>query len=170
MTEQKENDFNWDANITNQDDSIDVLKKKNQDLQALLGKVIDLLKEKTNVCLNLEKQNSALNLQVVSLKDIVAITKNLLGIRNMEVENMQKDLTSLQDKINNEKERHNKMIETISSANKLNEDIKSEYQNQMGLFQQLRVKYNEKVSLLSQENEKLKMEIQNLKQEISNRT
>lgn len=40
----------------------------------------------------------------------------------------------------------------------------------MGLFQQLRVKYNEKVSLLSQENEKLKMEIQNLKQEISNRT
>lgn len=64
MTEQKENDFNWDANITNQDDSIDVLKKKNQDLQALLGKVIDLLKEKTNVCLNLEKQNSALNLQV----------------------------------------------------------------------------------------------------------
>lgn len=40
----------------------------------------------------------------------------------------------------------------------------------MGLFQQLREKYNEKVSLLSQENEKLKMEIQSLKQEISNRT
>lgn len=36
----------------------------------------------------------------------------------MEVENMQKDMTSLQEKINAEKERHNKMIETVSSANK----------------------------------------------------
>lgn len=68
MTEQKENDFSWDANIITDQDSIDVLKKKNQDLQALLGKVIDLLKEKTNVCLNLEKQNSALNLQVNYIK------------------------------------------------------------------------------------------------------
>lgn len=31
---------------------------------------------------------------------------------------MQKDMTSLQDKINAEKERHNKMIETVSGANK----------------------------------------------------
>lgn len=128
--------------LSEQDDSPEALKKRNQTLQGLLSKVIDLLKEKTNVCLNLEKQNSALSMQVISrsrntffstvlrvdslrslsqissLKDIVAITKNLLGIRNMEVENMQKDLNSLQDKITAEKERHNKMVESITSANK----------------------------------------------------
>lgn len=36
----------------------------------------------------------------------------------MEVENMQKDLNSLQDKITAEKERHTKMVESISEANK----------------------------------------------------
>ncbi|XKL59196.1 hypothetical protein PGB90_000212 [Kerria lacca] len=170
MTDQNETNINTDEkNIkASQNDNVDILKKKNQDLQELLTKVMDLLKEKTNVCLNLEKQNSALNLQILSLKDIVAITKNLLGIRNVEVENMQKDLTSLQDKINAEKERHNKMIESITNANKLNEDIKGEYQNQMILFLELRDKYNEKVLLLNQENQNLKNEIENLKLQINN--
>ena len=51
--------------LSEQDDSAEALKKRNQTLQGLLSKVIDLLKEKTNVCLNLEKQNSALHLQVI---------------------------------------------------------------------------------------------------------
>ncbi len=66
----------------------------------------------------LYKNNIYFFFQIRSLKDIVSITKNLLGIRNVEVENMQKDLTALQDRINAEKERHNKMIETINDANK----------------------------------------------------
>lgn len=66
MTDQNETNINTDEkNIkASQNDNVDILKKKNQDLQELLTKVMDLLKEKTNVCLNLEKQNSALNLQV----------------------------------------------------------------------------------------------------------
>ncbi len=73
MTDQNEADFNVDTkNVTAVDnDNAEVLKKKNQDLQGLLGKVIDLLKEKTNVCINLEKQNSALNLQVNNLNYLV---------------------------------------------------------------------------------------------------
>lgn len=55
---------------------------------------------------------------MTSLKEIVAITKNLLGIRNAEVESMQKDLTLLQDKINAEKDRHSDMIGSIGAANK----------------------------------------------------
>ena len=38
----------------------------------------------------------------------------------------------------------------------------------MNLFQQLREKYNEKVSLLTQENQKLKTELQNLKNQYEN--
>lgn len=59
--------------LSEQDDSAEALKKRNQTLQGLLSKIIDLLKEKTNVCLNLEKQNSALHLQV-----LIPITKSLL--------------------------------------------------------------------------------------------
>ncbi|XP_065207438.1 uncharacterized protein LOC135836492 [Planococcus citri] len=170
MADKSEPELNINVEniVATPDDSPDVLRKKNKDLKGLLEKVIDLLKEKSNVCLNLEKQNSALNLQITSLKDIVSITKNLLSIRNVEVENMQKDMSSLQEKINAEKERHNKMIETVANADKLNEDIKGEYHNQMSLFQQLRDKYNEKVSLLTQENQQLKIELQNLKNQEEN--
>lgn len=65
MTESN-SDFNIKVEdvVATENDSYEMIKKKNQDLKSLLEKVIDLLKEKTNVCVNLEKQNSALNLQV----------------------------------------------------------------------------------------------------------
>lgn len=67
MAENNELNLNINAEdiVATQDDNQDVVRKKNKDLKSLLEKVIDLLKEKTNVCLNLEKQNSALNLQVI---------------------------------------------------------------------------------------------------------
>lgn len=66
MAEKSEPDLNINVEniVAAPDDSPDILRKKNKDLKGLLEKVIDLLKEKSNVCLNLEKQNSALNLQV----------------------------------------------------------------------------------------------------------
>lgn len=62
------------------------LVKKNQTLQELFRKAIDSLKEKNNVCLNLEKQNKALNLQVnlcflknIRTERVAAIFKGDLG-------------------------------------------------------------------------------------------
>lgn len=49
---------------------------------------------------------------------------------------------------------------------RLNENIKNEYQNQMRLFQELREKYNQKVSILADENEQLKAEVQELKSKV----
>lgn len=49
---------------------------------------------------------------------------------------------------------------------RLNEDIKNEYQSQMRLFQELREKYNQKVSILADENEKLQAEVRELQSKI----
>uniref|UniRef100_A0A1B6JUU5 Uncharacterized protein n=1 Tax=Homalodisca liturata TaxID=320908 RepID=A0A1B6JUU5_9HEMI len=128
-------------------------------LQGLLGKVIELLKDKSAVCSNLEKQNTALMLQSNSLKDVVAITKDLLSIRNMEVEHLHVDIKSMEEKINIERERHNNMLNRMSEAVKLNENLKAEYQSQLGLFNDLRARYEEKVTLLERENKRLSAQI-----------
>uniref|UniRef100_A0A1B6KLF0 Uncharacterized protein n=1 Tax=Graphocephala atropunctata TaxID=36148 RepID=A0A1B6KLF0_9HEMI len=142
--------------------SFDAAKKTEQELrshiaqlQGLLGKVIELLKDKSAVCSNLEKQNTALMLQSNSLKDVVAITKDLLSIRNMEVEHLHVDIKSMEEKINIERERHNNMLNRMSEAVKLNENLKTEYQSQLGLFTDLRARYEEKVTLLEGENKRL---------------
>lgn len=65
MADQNESDLlaALEATKISEDDSNELVKK-NQTLQELFRKAIDSLKEKNNVCLNLEKQNKALNLQV----------------------------------------------------------------------------------------------------------
>jgi len=131
------------------------LRSHSTQLQTLLGKVIELLKDKSSVCSNLEKQNTALMLQTNSLKDVVAITKDLLSIRNMEVDHLHVDIKSMEEKINQERERHNNMLNRMSEAIKLNEGLKAEYQRQLELFNNLRSRYEEKVGLLESENRRL---------------
>lgn len=67
MADQNESDLLAALEETkiSEDDSNELVKK-NQTLQELFRRAIDSLKEKNNVCLNLEKQNKALNLQVNS--------------------------------------------------------------------------------------------------------
>ena len=64
-----------------------------------------------------------------------------------------------------ERKRNYSHLMILMNFCRLNDDIKGEYQNQMSLFQQLREKYNEKIVLLNKENENLKSELQNLKEE-----
>ncbi|XP_073981356.1 uncharacterized protein isoform X2 [Rhodnius prolixus] len=131
------------------------LLKKNLELQEFIVKLVQVLKEKTNLCANLERQNSALIAQSQSLKDVISITKDLLGIRNMEVEHLHADMTSMEERIKDERVRHNTAVARLSEAMKLNDKLKAEYLVQMDLFQKLREKYNEKVVILTRENQRL---------------
>lgn len=56
------------------------------------------------------------HLQSSSLKDVVLITKELLSIRNKEVEHLHEDIKSMEEKINAERERHNNMLNRMSEA------------------------------------------------------
>lgn len=132
------------------------LLKKNVELQEFMVKLIELLKEKTNLSANLERQNSALSNQAKSLRDVIAITKDLLNIRNMEVEHLHVDMAAMDKNIKDERERNNLAIQRLTEAMSLNDKLKKEYLNQMELFGKLRDKYNEKVALLMKENQNLK--------------
>uniref|UniRef100_A0A224XJP9 Putative ste20-like serine/threonine-protein kinase n=1 Tax=Panstrongylus lignarius TaxID=156445 RepID=A0A224XJP9_9HEMI len=131
------------------------LLKKNIELQEFIVKLIQVFKEKTNLCANLERQNSALIAQAQSLKDVISITKDLLGIRNMEVEHLHADMSSMEERIKDERVRHNTAVARLNEAMTLNDKLKTEYLVQMDLFQKLREKYNEKVVVLTKENQRL---------------
>uniref|UniRef100_A0A1B6KFL3 Uncharacterized protein n=1 Tax=Graphocephala atropunctata TaxID=36148 RepID=A0A1B6KFL3_9HEMI len=96
-----------------------------------------------------------LALQSNSLKNLVAITKDLLTVKNTEVEQLVEDQKRTEEKINLEKNRHEKMLNTMSESAKLNEDIRAQYYSQVDLFNELRARYEEKVALLEVENRDL---------------
>uniref|UniRef100_A0A146M4Q6 Uncharacterized protein n=1 Tax=Lygus hesperus TaxID=30085 RepID=A0A146M4Q6_LYGHE len=146
--------------INQEEDENDLTKttlmKKNVELQEFMVKLIELLREKTNLSANLERQNTALTSQAKSLRDVINITKDLLNIRNMEVDHLHVDMGAMEKCIKEERERHNMAVQRLSEAMSLNDRLKQEYLNQMELFGKLRDKYNEKIMFLTKENQRLK--------------
>lgn len=63
----------------------------------------------------------------------------------------------METKISAERTRHDTMINKMNAAVRLNADLKTEYETQLRLFQDLRGKYQEKVTLLSSENKALEV-------------
>jgi len=139
--------------------NMEELMNENSELLTELTRTGELLKDKTELCESQEKKNIALTNHIESLKEVVAITKDLLNIRDMEVKHLQSDMESMEGKISEEKQRQNSMITKMEEAMKLNSDLKGEYENQMRIFQELKAKYEQKVKLLTQENEKLEEEV-----------
>lgn len=106
---------------------------------------------------NQEKQINALNHQVTTLKEVVAITRDLLQIRNTEVKHLQAEVDDMETRIAEEREKHNTMMSKMDAAVRLNSDLKKEYETQLGLFKDLRIKYDEKITLLSEEKRALEL-------------
>jgi hypothetical protein len=155
----KENTNENESSIHTEIPNMEKLTYENSELHEALTKAGELLKDKTDLCDNQEKKNIALTSQIESLKEVVAITKDLLNIRNMEVKHLQSDVELMEEKIAEERQRHNSMITKVDEAVKLNSDLKAEYENQLRIFQELKTKYEEKVTLLTKENEKLEEKV-----------
>ncbi|XP_029049685.2 tropomyosin isoform X2 [Osmia bicornis bicornis] len=152
--------------------SYDALMKGEGD-EVMLRRMVDQLKNKLiqtslqledriRVVANQEKQISALNSQVASLKEVESLTRSLLQIRNMEVKHLQAEVDDMEVRINEERDRYNTMINKMDAAVKLNADLKTEYETQLGLFRDLREKYEEKVTLLSEEKRALENNAQSV--------
>ncbi|XP_076642557.1 uncharacterized protein LOC143353262 [Halictus rubicundus] len=123
-------------------------------VDQLKGKLVQTslqLEDRIRVVSNQEKQISALNSQVCSLKEVESLTRSLLKIRNLEVNQLQAEVNDMEARIAEERERNTTMINKMEAAVKLNSDLKKEYETQLRLFQDLREKYKEKVTLLSEE-------------------
>uniref|UniRef100_A0A1B6K7I6 Uncharacterized protein n=1 Tax=Homalodisca liturata TaxID=320908 RepID=A0A1B6K7I6_9HEMI len=123
--------------------------------QGNIPNVVLLLLEKSSLCKNLEEQRTVLTLQCTSLKNLVAVTKDLLALRNTEVQQLHKNVKIIEERIHLEKNKQQNILNTLSESARLNEDIKAQYHSQIEMFNDLRARYEEKVALLVAENTQL---------------
>ncbi|GLH07218.1 Uncharacterized protein GBIM_12736 [Gryllus bimaculatus] len=130
-------------------DTINKLQQDNDHLRKTLKKATDMLREKITSCNMQEKKNQALTQQVSTLKDVLQVTRDLLNIRNMEVEQLQKNVDSMESRIDDNRRRQTAMIKQMEQATKINGDLRNEYETQLRLFQSLKERYEEKVTKLT---------------------
>ncbi|XP_046675689.1 uncharacterized protein LOC124364344 isoform X3 [Homalodisca vitripennis] len=120
--------------------------------QGNIPNVVLLLLEKSSLCKNLEEQRTVLTQQCTSLKNLVAVTKDLLALRNTEVEQLCKNIKIMEERIHLERNKQQNVLNTLSESARLNEDIKAQYHCQIEMFNDLRARYEERVALLVAEN------------------
>lgn len=137
------------------------LKQMVEQLRAKLTQTSLQLDDRTRMVNHQEKQINALNTQVASLKEVEALTRSLLQIRNIEVKHLQTEVDDMETKIAEERLRYTTMINKMDAAVQLNADLKKEYETQLSLFRDLREKYEEKVTLLTEEKKALENAQQN---------
>ncbi|XP_047517496.1 epidermal growth factor receptor substrate 15 homolog isoform X3 [Pieris napi] len=134
----------------------EIIQNIKQQHEELLSKARGMIFDKTKMVKNQELQIEALNSQVQSLKDINNITKDLLNIRNSEVKAMEDRLEAMEARYKAEKERHSLVLQRAQTSSGLNDDLKKEYETQLAIFKELRVKYEQRVQALVSENQQLK--------------
>lgn len=133
-----------------QQGEIEKIKKMSEEM---LTKAKGIIFDKTKICKNQELQIEALTQQVTSLKEVLAITKDLLEIRNMEVKHLQEKMDCMGVKISAEKHRHDLMHKKMETMTQLNTDLRCEYEAQLKMFDVLRTQYKLKDDLKKQQNE-----------------
>jgi hypothetical protein len=112
--------------------------------EKTLTKAKSMIFEKTKVIKNQELQIEAFTQQIESLKEVVRITKDLLGIRNLEVQQLEIKISSMEGKQKAEKERYDLMHKKLEMMIRHNAELKREYETQLCLFTALRDRYNER--------------------------
>jgi len=141
--------------LRSRSDSEDIkrLKQKHEDL---LTKAKELLFEKTKTNKQQELQIEAYKNQIVQLKEVVAITKDMLEIRNSEAKHLNARFETIELRLKAEKDRQGLMEKKLDISKQMYVDLKQEYDIQSGLFKELQGGYAEKINLLETEIEKAK--------------
>lgn len=127
------------------------IKKMRQRHDDLLTKAKELLFEKTKANKQQELQIEAYKAQIVQLKEVIQITKDMLEIRNTEAKHLNQRFETIELRLKAEKDRQALMEKKLALSQKMYADLKQEYELQNGLFKELQGGYAEKIDLLEAE-------------------
>lgn len=128
----------------------------NKKAENLLLKAKELLFEKTKINKRQEQQITALNMQIISLKDVLEVTKEMLEVRNVEAAHTQTRIDTIELRMKAEKEQNRLFDKKLAISKKMYDDLRKEYDCQATIFKQLRQNYELKNQILSDELEQLK--------------
>ncbi|KAF5286336.1 hypothetical protein FQA39_LY04234 [Lamprigera yunnana] len=103
--------------------------------------------DQTKMLKNQELQIEALTQQVNSLKEIININKDMLEIRNVEVQQLNDKVHCMEIKFDAAKERNQAVNMKLEKMVVLNATLKEEYKKQLNLLSGLQKRYQEHITI-----------------------
>ncbi|XP_055903843.1 uncharacterized protein LOC129939748 [Eupeodes corollae] len=132
--------------------------KSKQDQEELLLRAKTLLFEKTKVCKQQEQQIATLKTHVDSMKDVVAVTKDMLNLKTAEADHTQSRLDTAMLRIKAERDKCAIFEKKLAISQAVYEKLRSEYDVQSNIFKGLKEAYEQKVVVLSNALERAKQD------------
>lgn len=126
----------------------DEIAKANDKREEYLTKAKELLFEKSKICQNQELQIKTLAAQNLSLKDVLEVNKEMLEVRNCEVEHMKVRLESVEGRLKTEKDL---MEKKFNVSQKMYNHLKAEHELQSTLFKELKDGYKKRLEMVTKE-------------------
>lgn len=99
----------------------------------VLTKAKTLLFEKTKVCKQQEQHVDVLKNQVDSIKEVLAVTKEMLNLRNIENDHLQSRLEAIELRFKAEKDRQSLLERKLDISKKMYDELRKEYDYQSKL-------------------------------------
>lgn len=127
--------------------SFEDLADENKKLKAELAECQLFLQTSNSDNINTTFENQALRDQVRSLKEVIDAVKEMLRIREMQVDQMKSKLTEIEESF---AERETKIMST---------KLQQEYQRQLENIRNMRALYDERANILTQEKNALKQKL-----------
>ncbi|XP_072399840.1 uncharacterized protein [Diabrotica undecimpunctata] len=153
--------------VENCDEEIEQLRKENHDLKTLLSEKSCILAESEKIIeknrelrisivelqgelqrlntevLNFEKEREDYKVHVVALKDVIAVSKHMLQIRESQLKELKEKVESIEQNL------------ASREATILSQDLRAEYEKQIANMRNLRLLYEERQRLERKEKEEL---------------
>ncbi|KAF4518007.1 hypothetical protein B566_EDAN012748 [Ephemera danica] len=142
--------------MTSLQSHVDTLLKENDQLRNDLTQISQTLTEAREKTTTNDLYVEKLTEQVKALKDVVSIGKQMLGMRDGEVEHLQRKVQNLEDMLETEREKNTVLSTSFSPS----PDLKKEYEAQLANFKSLKEIYTQRTELVSLENQALKDTLQ----------
>ncbi|XP_065337104.1 FYVE and coiled-coil domain-containing protein 1-like isoform X1 [Cloeon dipterum] len=152
--EQKVQQAKWEMGSLQK--CVDNLLKENGQLRDDLTKASTTMTESRDKYSTNELYVQKLTEQVTALKDVVSIGKQMLGMRDTEVAQLQKKVQTLEDLLEAEREKNTVFSEAFRPESIGDINLRKEYENQLDNIKSLKTIYAQRIEIITLENEALK--------------
>ncbi|KAG5671467.1 hypothetical protein PVAND_001662 [Polypedilum vanderplanki] len=133
---------------------ITALESQNRSLKLELAECQMFLQTSNSENINVSMENKALRDHIRSLKEVIKATKEMLEIRECQVNQLKSKLTEIEVSFS---EKETKIMST---------ELQKEYQRQLDNIRNMRELYEERANLMTQERDKLKVQLEEKEQDI----
>ncbi|XP_066993861.2 putative leucine-rich repeat-containing protein DDB_G0290503 [Anabrus simplex] len=122
--------------------------------QVQLEETLVQLNNKTEECQQLESEKEKYKTQIMALKEVIALSKEMLNVRENQVAQLKQSIREIEGTV-------------VGNNRPITVELKAEYESQMENIKDLKALYEERMKIIEAEKEKFIREQQRLKEELN---